>query len=422
MLGQQHSVLGAVQRVGEFVDTWDGRGVCDAAQRIDQGVVAQRERVIDAHRLRIGIDTGDPALDEVDAGTGEQIGNLQVGQCLAGRGLVQSQPLGESGLRIDQGDVDVVAAALGDPPGPWSRPCRCIQHRESESRSSCCLSSWIVGGYTPDVCSGQNCDISTQGEFSVYGPSHWAVFAVFAVGAVAAGVARPQADRAARRARFGRVVGALTAAIYAAAFVYALFPPDLRWSVPLHLTDLATMVTAYAMWSQRHWAYALTYYWGLVLSVQALISPVLTGPDFPNYQFLGFWAIHLLVVWAAIYLTWGRGMRPGMAQLPLRGGGDADVGGGHHDVQQHRRSRTTASSTRNPRTASLLDVLGPWPWYVLIGGVLVAAVWALMTWPWERGRGGQTPGRRNALRPTDQLIPSTKRSSAPVIVGHSRAG
>ncbi|NEW47902.1 TIGR02206 family membrane protein, partial [Nocardia cyriacigeorgica] len=27
--------------------------------------------------------------------------------------------------------------------------------------------------------------------------------------------------------------------------------------------------------------------------------------DFPHYEYLGFWAIHLLVVWAAIYLTWG---------------------------------------------------------------------------------------------------------------------
>jgi len=41
-----------------------------------------------------------------------------------------------------------------------------------------------------------------------------------------------------------------------------------------------------------------------------LISPDLHSPDFPHYQFLGFWAIHLLVVWAAIYLTWGRRMRP----------------------------------------------------------------------------------------------------------------
>jgi hypothetical protein len=40
----------------------------------------------------------------------------------------------------------------------------------------------------------------------------------------------------------------------------------------------------------------------------------LTGSEksrFPHHEFLGFWSIHLLVVWAAaIYLTWGRRMRP----------------------------------------------------------------------------------------------------------------
>ena len=39
-----------------------------------------------------------------------------------------------------------------------------------------------------------------------------------------------------------------------------------------------------------------------------------------------------------------------------------------------------------PRTASLLDVLGPWPVYLLTAATLILAVWALMTWPWERIR------------------------------------
>ncbi|MBV8180307.1 MAG: TIGR02206 family membrane protein, partial [Mycobacterium sp.] len=37
-----------------------------------------------------------------------------------------------------------------------------------------------------------------------------------------------------------------------------------------------------------------------------------------------------------------------------------------------------------PSTASLLDVLGPWPVYVLTAALLILIVWALMTWPWER--------------------------------------
>ncbi|WP_369028830.1 TMEM164-related integral membrane acyltransferase, partial [Nocardia farcinica] len=81
-------------------------------------------------------------------------------------------------------------------------------------------------------------------------------------------------------------------------------------SVPLRLTDLATVVAGVALVTQWGWAYALTYYWCLTLSTQALVSPALESQDFPHYEFLGFWAIHLLVVWAAIYLTWGVGMRP----------------------------------------------------------------------------------------------------------------
>lgn len=207
---------------------------------------------------------------------------------------------------------------------------------------------------------------------------------MFAVGAVlVVWLGRRQTESEARR--FGRVVGALTGVIYVGALIYALFPPDLRWSVPLHMTDLATVVTAYALWSQKHWAFALTYYWGLVLSAQALISPALIGPDFPHYQFLGFWAIHLIVVWAAIYLTWGRGLRPRWRSYRFV------VAVTLVWVAITMTFNTIAGTNygflnRKPATASLLDAFGPWPWYVVVAAALVFTVWALMTWPWERAR------------------------------------
>jgi hypothetical integral membrane protein (TIGR02206 family) len=221
-------------------------------------------------------------------------------------------------------------------------------------------------------------------EFVAYGPSYWSVVAVFAIGAVLmVWIGRRQTVSEAQR--FGRIVGALTAVIYAAVLFYALFPFSVDRSVPLHLTDLATVTAAYALWSQRHWAFAFTYYWGLVLSAQALISPALIGPDFPHYQFLGFWAIHLLVVWAAIYLTWGRRMRPRWRSYRIV----LAVTGVWAAVTFTFNSIAGTNYgflNRKPATASLLDVLGRWPLYVLIGAVLVALVWALMTWPWERAR------------------------------------
>jgi hypothetical integral membrane protein (TIGR02206 family) len=223
----------------------------------------------------------------------------------------------------------------------------------------------------------------TAREFTAYGPSHWAVIAVFVIGAgLLVWVGRRQSARQARR--LGRILGAVTALIYAAILVYVLTPPTLD-SVPLQLTDLATVVAAYALWSQKHWAYALTYYWGLVLSTQALISPALQSPDFPHYQFLAFWAIHLLVVWAAIYQTWGRGMRPDWRSYRIAVAVSA-VWAVVTFTFNSFAGTNYGFLNRKPSTTSLLDVMGPWPWYVFIGTALIVTVWALMTWPWERMR------------------------------------
>jgi hypothetical integral membrane protein (TIGR02206 family) len=223
--------------------------------------------------------------------------------------------------------------------------------------------------------------VVAAGRFSAYGPSHWAVIAVFTIGAVLlVWIGRRQTEQQARH--LGRVLGGLTALIYAAILVYILTPPTLD-SVPLQLTDLATVVGAYALWSQKQWAYALTYYWGLVLSTQALISPALQSPDFPHYQFLAFWAIHLMVVWAAIYLTWGRGMRPDWRDFRLAVA--VTVGWAVVTFTFNRITGTNFGFlNRKPSTASLLDVMGPWPWYVFVGVTLISTVWALMTWPWQR--------------------------------------
>ena len=236
--------------------------------------------------------------------------------------------------------------------------------------------------------------LATQREFSAYGPSYWGAIVVFVVGAaLLVWLGRRQTDAQARR--LGRILGALTAAIYVAVVIYTLIPPSIHWSVPLRLTDLATVAGAYALWSQRHWAYALTYYWGLVLSSQALISPVLKSPDFPHYEFLAFWAIHLLVVWAAIYLTWGRGMRPQWRSFRFVVVVTA-VWVAITLTFNSLAGTNYGFLNEKPVTASLLDVLGPWPVYIFTGATLIVLVWALMTWPWERAtmvRAQTAPGR-----------------------------
>ncbi|MBW8712270.1 MAG: TIGR02206 family membrane protein, partial [Mycobacterium sp.] len=137
--------------------------------------------------------------------------------------------------------------------------------------------------------------LSAQREFSAYGPSHVVVLGIFAVGAAAlVWIGRRQTESQARG--LGRVLGVLIAAAFSVALIYKLVQPSIGNSVPLQLCDVAELIAAYALWSQRHWAFALTYYWGLVLSSQALITPDVGtpeegAPDFPHHLFVTFFTL-----------------------------------------------------------------------------------------------------------------------------------
>ena len=230
---------------------------------------------------------------------------------------------------------------------------------------------------------------SAQREFSAYGPSHLVVLGLFAIGAVLlVWIGRTQSDSQARL--LGRVLAVLILAVFSVALAYKLVQPTIDNSVPLQLCDVAELTAAHALWSQRDWASALTYYWGLVLSSQALITPDVGtpeegAPDFPHHLFDTFFALHVLVVWAAIYLTWGRGMRPRWRNYRLAV--IATLAWAAFTFTFNVIAGTNYGYlNRKPPTASLLDVLGPWPVYLLAEITLVLIVWALMTWPWERKR------------------------------------
>jgi hypothetical integral membrane protein (TIGR02206 family) len=232
-------------------------------------------------------------------------------------------------------------------------------------------------------------ELAAAREFSAYGPSHLVVLLVFAAGAAALVIAGRRYGQTAGARLAGRIVAVAMLIVQVGVVVYSntqgRFGVD--HSLPLQLSDLVAFVASYALWSRRHWAFALTYYWGLVLSVQALFSPALAGPDFPGRDFLVFWSLHLFVVWTAIYLTWGVGMRPGWRDYRVT----IVVSIGWAAVAMTVNSFTGANYgflNRKPEIGSILDVLGPWPWYLLPEIALIFAIWALMTWPWVRRRVG----------------------------------
>lgn len=221
--------------------------------------------------------------------------------------------------------------------------------------------------------------------FETFGPSHWVMLAVFVLGiwpviALGRHIRNRPAAIAVSRA-YAVLIPCFTIPLQVVDFLPGNY--DLQTTLPLQLCDIAWIAAVVALWTHRPTPVALTYYWGLALTTQALITPALNN-DFPDAKFLAYWGMHLLIVWAAIFLTWGLGLSP--TWRDYRRTVAITLGWAVAVFCFNLAIGTNYGFLNRKPETSILDLLGPWPAYVFVEIALVCAVWAVMTWPWERSR------------------------------------
>jgi hypothetical integral membrane protein (TIGR02206 family) len=136
-----------------------------------------------------------------------------------------------------------------------------------------------------------------------------------------------------------------------------------RSSLPLALCDVTLVIGALACWLPN-WRLGveLTYFWGLAGTLQAVLTPDLSTP-FPQLGFIEFTVGHLGIVIAAMYLVVGLGLRPRRGSVPrvfaITVIYTACVG-----VIDWLTGANYMYLANQPAHASLLSLLGPWPWYI----------------------------------------------------------
>jgi hypothetical integral membrane protein (TIGR02206 family) len=157
--------------------------------------------------------------------------------------------------------------------------------------------------------------------------------------------------------------------------------------LPLHLCDAATFLAAAALWTRRRVLAELLWFWAMAGTVQALLTPDIPDP-YPSFVWFQYYVAHGGVVAAALFLVAGLGLVPRRgaalraalltaAYAAAVGAVDVVTGGDYLFL----RSR--------PLHPSLLDVMGPWPWYLLSAAALAIVLFALLEAPFASGwRGG----------------------------------
>jgi hypothetical integral membrane protein (TIGR02206 family) len=157
--------------------------------------------------------------------------------------------------------------------------------------------------------------------------------------------------------------------------------------VPLHLCDIAAITAGFALITKRPLLCALTYFWGLAATIQALLTPAITV-GFPALPFVMFFVHHFSVVIAALYLPIVVGWRPKMPlwRTPLEVYGWSVVYLAVAMIVNRLLGSNFAFAAGKPKNPSLIDHLGPWPWYLLSMQAIALLFFFLLALPFGRKR------------------------------------
>ena len=208
------------------------------------------------------------------------------------------------------------------------------------------------------------------GGFVPWGPDHQAVLALTALGAAALILVRAPL-RAADDRWVRRGIAALLAGNELIAWIITVLQGHAR--VPLQLCDLAFFMTVWALWSLRRPVAELAYFWGLAGSLQAVLTPDVHEP-FPSYWWVKFFVSHCGIVLSALYLGLSGRVRP-TARSVWRIWLVTNVYAGVAGIANWLFGTNFGYLAHKPMQPSVLDYLGPWPYY--IGGMELIALASL---------------------------------------------
>lgn len=140
---------------------------------------------------------------------------------------------------------------------------------------------------------------------------------------------------------------------------------DIDNSVPLHLCDLAAMTAGFALITRNRTLAMLTYFWGLAGTVQGIATPA-TDVGFPHPAFFTFFIHHFAVVAAALYLSVVLGWRTGSPwwKTPLAAFAWLNLYVVVAIIANHLLGTNFGFLSGKPENPSMLDHLGPHPFYI----------------------------------------------------------
>nr|WP_255570235.1 TIGR02206 family membrane protein [Cohnella sp. CFH 77786] len=207
--------------------------------------------------------------------------------------------------------------------------------------------------------------------------AHWAAMAFTALvaGTIIAFRTRLRKAAADRTARLG--LASVLIASEVSLYVWYGFTGN--WglhALPFQLCTMTLWLSVAALLSGNPRLSEPVFFLGVLGALQAVVTPNLEE-TFPNFRYFHFFVAHAAIIGAGTYITAVAGYRPSSISA-WRAWGWLNLLAVPAGIANAVTGENFMFLARKPDTASMLDLLAPWPWYVLQLEVIALALCLLL--------------------------------------------
>lgn len=182
--------------------------------------------------------------------------------------------------------------------------------------------------------------------------------------------------------RIGLIQSLIPAVIWVSISIYmALYerPLDLSLVLPFHICYFINLMLPVMLWKRSFFLFEITYYMVMGGCLQALLTPDLKH-SFPHYINFRYFFIHMGLVQSTLFAIFVYGFRP-----TWRSFGKAFLWANLYFVVvlgiNYWLGTNFMYLSKKPPTATLLDLFGDWPWYIIGGEFLCLMMFTLVMLP-----------------------------------------
>jgi len=139
---------------------------------------------------------------------------------------------------------------------------------------------------------------------------------------------------------------------------------SLKTALPLQLSDLSVYLAMLMVMTKSKKLFAFLYFAGLGSAVQAMTTPDLGAYSFPHFRYIVFFVSHGCVFLTCLFMAAAERYRPSARGLWVSVL-IVNLYGACVFFIDRVLNANYLYLMKKPKTASLLNVFGPWPWYLL---------------------------------------------------------